>query len=75
MLKTLLYTGTLALAAVVCVHAGETIMVSFQVGVEGWPYENTSLLIGLFLRWIPELQSVLYSGVSEHKPTAIRKIM
>ena len=40
-------------------------MVSFQVGDEGWPSKYTRLIFGLFLRWISELRSVLYSGVSE----------
>ena len=35
------------------------------MGVEGRPSKYTRLLVGLFLRWISEHQSVLYSGVGE----------
>ena len=45
-----MYTGTLACAAVVCVDAGETILVSFWVGEEGWLSKYARLLVGLFLR-------------------------
>ena len=65
MLGARTYDRTLACATVVCVHAGENILVSFQVGEEGWPSKYTRLLVGLFLRWISELQSALYSGVSK----------
>ena len=55
MLETMVDTRPLACSAVVCVDAGETILVSFWVGKEGWTSKYTRSLVGLFLLWISEL--------------------
>ena len=50
---------------VVCVDAGDTTLVIFWLGEEGWPSKYTRFLVKLFLCWISELLSVLYSGITE----------
>ena len=64
--------SNLACAVVVCVLAGETILVSFLAGEEGGPSKYTRWLIRLFLLWISELRSILCPGVRK-QTTAIRK--